>query len=180
MIETMWTIVQAISGASRTPAYYLRPVGGGDVPSGEALKQLESGLVKRAQERQLIFGQAWADAFAMAYAVSQTFGPSLPDLPEMDIQTVWTDANVRNELSMAQVGQIYKQLNVPDDTIWQYVLGFTPSEIAGWRDAQRRDDAVKLASVADALRRSGVAAQRPADSQPQPAQPAQQNGGNEQ
>ena len=180
MIETMWTIVQAISGASRTPAYYLRPVGGGDAPSGEALKQLESGLVKRAQERQLIFGQAWADAFAMAYAVSQTFGPSLPDLPEMDIQTVWTDANVRNELSMAQVGQIYKQLNVPDDTIWQYVLGFTPSEIAGWRDAQRRDDAVKLASVADALRRSGVAAQRPADSQPQPAQPAQQNGGNEQ
>lgn len=180
MIETMWTIVQAISGVSRTPAYYLRPVGGGDVPSGEALKQLESGLVKRAQERQLIFGQAWADAFAMAYAVSQTFGPSLPDLPEMDIQTVWTDASVRNELSMAQVGQIYKQLNVPDDTIWQYVLGFTPSEIAGWRDAQRRDDAVKLASVADALRRSGVAAQRPADSQPQPAQPAQQNGGNEQ
>ena len=174
MIETMWTLVQAISGVSRTPAYYLRPVGGGDVPSGEALKQLESGLVKRAQERQLVFGQAWADAFGMAYRVAQTFGPSLPELPEMDIQTVWTDANVRNELSQAQVGQLYQQLNVPDDTIWQYVLGFTPSEIAGWRDAQRRDEAVKLASVADALRRSGVAAQRPADSQPQQAQ---QNGG---
>jgi len=57
------------------------------------------------------------------------------------------------------------------------VLGFTPSEIAGWRDAQRRDEAVKLASVADALRRSGIAAQRPADSMPQQtAQPAQQNG----
>ena len=174
MIETMWTLVQAISGVSRTPAYYLRPVGGGDVPSGEALKQLESGLVKRAQERQLVFGQAWADAFGMAYRVAQTFGPSLPELPEMDIQTVWTDANVRNELSQAQVGQLYQQLNVPDDTIWQYVLGFTPSEIAGWRDAQRRDEAVKLASVADALRRSGVMAQRPADSQPQQAQ---QNGG---
>ena len=179
MIETMWTIVQAISGVSRTPAYYLRPVGGGDVPSGEALKQLESGLVKRAQERQLIFGQAWADAFAMAYAVSQTFGPSLPDLPEMDIQTVWTDASVRNELSMAQVGQIYKQLNVPDDTIWQYVLALRhPRLPVGVM--RSGDDAVKLASVADALRRSGVAAQRPADSQPQPAQPAQQNGGNEQ
>ena len=180
MIETMWTLVQAISGVSRTPAYYLRPVGGGDVPSGEALKQLESGLVKRAQERQLLFGQAWADVMGMAYRVAQTFGPSLPDVPELDVQTVWTDANVRNELSQAQVGQLYQQLNVPDDTIWQYVLGFTPSEIAGWRDAQRRDEAVKLASVADALRRSGVMAQRPADSQPaqaqQPAQPAQQNG----
>ena len=149
------------------------------MPGGEALKQLESGLVKRAAERQLIFGQAWADAFAMAHRMAQTFGPSLPELPEMDIQTVWTDANVRNELSQAQVGQIYQQLNVPDDTIWQYVLGFTPSEIAGWRDAQRRDEAVKLASVADALRRSGVAAQRPADSTQQPQngqQTTQQNG----
>jgi len=179
LIATKDALIQAISGVSRTPAYYLRPVGGGDVPSGEALKQLESGLVKRAAERQLIFGQAWADAFAMAHRMAQTFGPSLPELPEMDIQTVWTDANVRNELSQAQVGQIYQQLNVPDDTIWQYVLGFTPSEIAGWRDAQRRDEAVKLASVADALRRSGVAAQRPADSTPQQQngqQTTQQNG----
>ena len=126
-------------------------------------------------KRQLLFGQAWADVMGMAYRVAQTFGPSLPDVPELDVQTVWTDANVRNELSQAQVGQIYQQLNVPDDTIWQYVLGFTPSEIAGWRDAQRRGEAVKLASVADALRRSGVMAQRPADSQPA-QQPAQQNG----
>ena len=66
------------------------------------------------------FRQAWADAFAMAYAVSQTFGPSLPDLPEMDIQTCGLTPTCAMK-SMAQVGQIYKQPNVPDDTIWQYV-----------------------------------------------------------
>ena len=34
-----------MAGVTRTPQYYLRPQGGGDVPSGESLKQLESGLV---------------------------------------------------------------------------------------------------------------------------------------
>ena len=159
MIETMWTIVQAISGVSRTPAYYLRPVGGGDVPSGEALKQLESGLVKRAQERQLIFGQAWENAFSMAYRLAQTFG-NVPEVDPLSIQTVWTDANVRNELAQAQMGQAYKALGVPDNTIWQTVLGFTPSEVAGWKADQRRDQAVAIASVSEALRRAGLQAQQ--------------------
>jgi len=163
MIETMWTIVQAISGVSRTPAYYLRPVGGGDVPSGEALKQLESGLVKRAQERQLTFGQAWEDAFTMAYRLAKTFGSDVPEVDPLMIQTVWTDANVRNELAQAQVGQAYQGLGVPDDTIWQYVLGFTPSEIAGWKADKRREEAVKIASVSESLRRAQLQAQRPTD-----------------
>ena len=163
MIDTMWTIVQAVAGVSRTPAYYLRPVGGGDVPSGEALKQLESGLVKRAQERQLTFGQAWEDALEMAYKLAQTFGGGMPEVDPLSIQTVWTDANVRNELAQAQVGQVYKGLGVPDDTIWQYVLGFTPSEIAGWKADKRREEAVKIASVSESLRRAQLQAQRPTD-----------------
>jgi hypothetical protein len=165
MIDTIWTVVQAVSGVSRTPAYYLRPVGGGDVPSGEALKQLESGLVKRAQERQLIFGQAWADAFEMAYHLANTFGVNVqaPEVDELSIQAVWTDANVRNELAQAQVGQAYQALGVPQDTIWTYVLGFTPSEVAGWKADQRRDDAVKIVNIAESLRRAGLQAQRPTD-----------------
>ena len=163
MIDTMWTIVQAVAGVSRTPAYYLRPVGGGDVPSGEALKQLESGLVKRAQERQLTFGQSWEDALEMAYRLAQTFGGGVPNVDPLSIQTVWTDANVRNELAQAQVGQAYQGLGVPDDTIWQYVLGFTPSEIAGWKADKRREEAVKIASVSESLRRAQLQAQRPTD-----------------
>lgn len=168
MIDTMWTIVQAVAGVSRTPAYYLRPVGGGDVPSGEALKQLESGLVKRAQERQLTFGQSWEDAFGMAYRLAQTFG-NVPKVDPLRVQCVWSDANVRNELAQAQIGQVYKGLGVPDNTIWQYVLGFTPTDIAGWKADQRRDEAVKIANVSEALRRAGMQAQRPTDA-------TQQNG----
>jgi hypothetical protein len=175
MIETMWTIVQAVAGVSRTPAYYLRPVGGGDVPSGEALKQLESGLVKRAQERQLTFGQAWEDALEMAYRLAQTFGGDVPEVDPLMIQAVWTDANVRNELAQAQVGQMYQALGVPDNTIWQQVLGFTPTDIAGWKADKRRDEAVKIANVSEALRRAGLQAQRPADT----TQNGNQGGNNE-
>ena len=110
MIDTMWTIVQAVAGVSRTPAYYLRP-----------------------------------------------------EVDPLSIQTVWTDANVRNELAQAQVGQAYQGLGVPDDTIWQYVLGFTPSEIAGWKADKRREEAVKIASVSESLRRAQLQAQRPTD-----------------
>ena len=74
MIKAYWSIVDAISGLSRTPQQFLRPFPGIDVPSGEALKQLESGLVKKAEERQLLFGEAWAEVMTLAYRVARTFG----------------------------------------------------------------------------------------------------------
>lgn len=154
MIDTMWTVVQAISGVSDIPQYYLRPTGG-DVPSGEALKQLESGLVKRAEERQLIFGQAWEDCFALAYRLAQTFGRMVARLDNLDIGVKWHDANVRNEQVVAQTAQVHQALGVPDETIWE-MLGYAPSQIAGWAAIKSAQDAAKLAQVATALRNSGT------------------------
>ena len=142
------------------------------MPSGEALKQLESGLVKRVQERQLVFGQAWADAMEIAYNIAKTFGAGLPEVDPLDIQAQWTDANVRNELQQAQVAEAYQRLGVPDDVVWT-TLGFTPTDIAGFKGQARREEAVTVAAIAGELRRAGLAAQRPADSTP----PVQQNGG---
>jgi len=171
MIETKEAFVQAIAGVSRIPVYYLQPVGGAEVPSGEALKQLESGLVKRVQERQLVFGQAWADAMEIAYNIAKTFGAGLPEVEPLNIQAQWTDANVRNELQQAQVAEAYQRLGVPYDVVWT-TLGFTPTDIAGFKGQARREEAVTVAAIAGELRRAGLAAQRPADSTP----PVQQNG----
>jgi hypothetical protein len=151
MIAVIDRIEQAISGVSRTPAYYLRPVGGADVPSGEALKQLESGLVRRAEERQLVFGQAWEDVFALAYRVNQAFGPSLPDVPDMTINVTWADANVRNELATAQVAEAHKRLEVPNRKIWA-MLEYTPEEIAEFEQAQQQTKQADIAMVTAALR----------------------------
>ena len=151
MIGVIRYIVQAISGVSRTPAYYLEPVGGSNVPSGEALKQLESGLVRRAEERQLVFGQAWEDVFALAYRINGAFGPSLPEMVDMSIRVEWQDANVRNELAEAQVAEAHQRLGVPQAELWRR-MGYTPEQIEGFKASQRADDAAKVAAVTAALR----------------------------
>lgn len=151
IIEIINRIEQAISGVSRTPAYYLRPVGGSEVPSGEALKQLESGLVRRAEERQLVFGQAWQDAFTIAYRINQTFGTRLPDVPELTVDVTWQDANVRNELVEAQTAEAYQRLGVPQPELWE-MLGFTPEQIEQFQNAQLADKQAQVAAVAAALR----------------------------
>jgi hypothetical protein len=153
MIDTMWTVVQAISGVTDIPQYYLRPTGG-DVPSGEALKQLESGLVARAEERQLVFGQAWEECFKLAYKLAQTFG-NVQAVDDIEIEIVWKDANVRNEQVIAQTAQVHQSLGVPEETIWQ-MLGYTPSQIGDWAAMKSAQDAAKLAQVATALRNSGT------------------------
>lgn len=156
LINTVHLIVETIAGISRTPSYYLRPVGGSDVPSGEALKQLESGLVTRAIERQLIFGQAWADVMEMAYKVAQTFGAAIPDVPKLKVQTVWASAETRHEQTDAATGEAWQRLKVPDETIWQ-MLGFSPEQIARWKATQRSDTAMAVATIGQALQRTNGA-----------------------
>lgn len=156
MLEVIWAITAAIAGISRTPQYYLRPVGG-DVPSGEALKQLESGLVARATKRQRVFGQAWEDALKMAIKVANAFGPfNLAE--DASIEIVWADAETRNETAVAQTAEAHKRLGVPDEQIWQ-MLGYTPEQIAGFRAAMNADRAAQVAGIAAALRTQQVGAQ---------------------
>jgi hypothetical protein len=154
MLDVVWALVQAMSGVSRTPTYYLKPVGGNDVPSGEALKQLESGLVQRAKERQLMFGQSWTDVAAMMMKVARAFGSeTIPEIDNMEIAPVWDDPNTRNEFTQAQTAQIYKTLDMPDEYVWT-TAGVSPEEIAAFKDNARADKAKDVATIAESLRLS--------------------------
>lgn len=170
MLDTIWAFVAAIAGVTRTPQYYLRPQGGGDVPSGESLKQLESGLVSRATKRQNVFGQAWADAMSLALRVNAAFGESVIVAPEAEITTKWQDAETRNEMTMAQVAEAHKRLNVPDEQVWM-LLGYTPQEIDGFRAVLRSNQAANVAAIA-----AQMAAQRGTQNGGT-NNPVQQNGG---
>ncbi len=151
LIETIWTLTAAISGVSRTPQYHLRPLGGSDVPSGEALKMLESGLVKRAQERQLVYGQSWEDVCQMAYRVAQTFG-NVPTVAggELVIDVAWADAAVRNEAVEIAVAEGLHRLQVPDGIVWQRA-GLTPEQIAQAKEQARLGRAADVAAMASAI-----------------------------
>ena len=152
MIKAIWSIVDAISGLSRTPQQFLRPFPGIDVPSGEALKQLESGLVKKAEERQLLFGEAWAEVMTLAYRVARTFGQGIPDVGnDPVIGVMWADANTRMEKTEADTAMVYKNLGVPDEAVWE-TAGFSPERIAQFKENARLQRAQEIATIAAAAR----------------------------
>ena len=158
LIATIDRTEQAISGMTGIPMYYLRPVGGSEVPSGEALKQLESRLVALVQELQLMYGQSWEDVFKVAYAVNQAFGPSLPDLDTLNIAVEWQDANVRNDQVIASTAESHQRLGVPQATLWR-MLGYTPEQIEQFQQAAAQAQAQQVSTIAAALRTTQTGAQ---------------------
>jgi hypothetical protein len=151
LMDVIWALTAAMAGVSRTPQYYLRPVGGADVPSGESLKQMESGLVARAVKRQRVWGQAWEDVMGLSLRIAEAYGTGMGIEADASITVQWADANTRNELSQAQMAQIHKALNVPDEQVWQ-TLGYTPEQIAEFRSSASADKAAQVAGIAAALR----------------------------
>lgn len=155
MLETMWSIVAAMSATSNVPQYRLRPMGGSDVPSGEALKQLESALVSKVVERQRAYTSAWSGVMKTAYRLAQRY--SRQRLPNVDTRTmivrpVWADPNVRNEASQAQIAQAHAALGVPQEVIWQEVLGYSPEQVAQFVENQRQAESLKIATIAAQMR----------------------------
>ena len=146
-------VIQAIAGSSRTPQYYLRAFGGADVPSGESLKQLESGLVSRAQERQVLFGDELQRMFKIWRRMHNAFGSGRVDA-EIELSPVWASAEIRNETYDADVATKHKALGVPDRTLWIKRLGYTPEEADEFEGAAMQRRAEEIATVVGAVRRA--------------------------
>jgi len=117
--------VTQIAGVSRTPQYYFQGIG--TPPSGESLKSEESGLVAKAQSRQVTFGNAWEDVVRYGLKLEATFGRESPNL-ECAIDTQWADVQTRNELILLQTLQIKQALGVPKEKLWAE-MGYSQDEI---------------------------------------------------
>jgi hypothetical protein len=153
MINLLWTIVSAIGGVTSMPQYFLRPIMGVDFPSGEALKQMEAGLVMRAKERMLEFGESWEEVMALAIRINATFGNRGPLPTPLTLATQWADPNTRMEELEAQSAQIHDTLGVPKPAVWNK-LGYSPEEIAAFRDEEAAAKAAGVAAIAGALQAS--------------------------
>ena len=146
------------------------------MPSGEALKQLEAGLVAKATERTQAFTAPWAGVMTTAYRLAQRYGTGdLPAIATPRIKAVWADVNTRSELTQSQVGTAHKALGVPEEMIWQKVLGYTPDEVSAFRVSKRRDQAMQVAAIAASLRQAVPTQQTPVA----PANPAAFTEGNQ-
>jgi len=150
LVNVITTVTGAIAGVSRTPQYYLRPFGGSEVPSGEALKQLEAALISRAEERQTLFGASYVEAVRMAAKLARAMGYDAPD-PEAQISVNWKSASTRNELYDADVATREKALDVPVEILWEKRLGYSPSEVEQFKRLRAQAAASQLANVLTAM-----------------------------
>lgn len=125
-LKSIEALVQHIAGTTRTPQHLFQIIGG--MPSGEALKTAESGLVNKAKQRMVNFGNSWEDALMMAMRVQAAFGFALADIEEGSIQTTWDDPETRNELAHMESLKAKMELGITKHQIWRE-MGYTQEQI---------------------------------------------------
>lgn len=143
--------VQQIAGVSRTPQYLFQI--GGDVPSGEALKTAESGLVHKADQRKVDFGNSYEDVIFMGLRIQSVFGENPAGWDgESRPSAIWDDSETRNEKSHLESLGIKQNLGVPQRQLWRE-MGYDADQIEEMEKDQK-DEAVAQSSVgAEIVRR---------------------------
>jgi hypothetical protein len=87
-------LVQHISTISRVPPHYFL-INGGQSPSGESIQSAEAGLVAKARERMLHFGEGWEEVMRLAFKVKND-----PRADAFNAEVIWRDPE-RKSLAVA-------------------------------------------------------------------------------
>jgi len=117
-------IVVQIAGVSRTPQYYFQ--GLGEPPSGESLKSQETGLVSKARDRQVRFGNAWEDVLQIGLALQVAFGNGTAESGHIEAQ--WRDPETRNEEAHNRALKLKAELGIPTRQLWSE-MGYNDEQI---------------------------------------------------
>lgn len=132
-------LVGHVAKVTQTPMHYLRP--SGDMPSGEALKTAESGLVKKCLARQRQWGWSWADAMTFAVRLKTGSDPTDKIIP------VWEDPETRHDLEQAQTAQLKSVLGIPLRQLWSEHFSYTEDQIEEFLKENKAIAAQVLAQV---------------------------------
>lgn len=131
-------LVQHISTISRVPPHYFL-VGGANFPSGEALIAAEAGLVAKARERMLYFGESWERAMRMAFKVMGD-----PRAEAWNAETIWADPEHRSESQKIDaLGKKAQLLQVPARQLWEEA-GYTQPQMDRFPEMQEEDLQMKM------------------------------------
>lgn len=125
-------LVAHISVISRVPPH-LFLVGASAFPSGEALATAEAGLVAKARERMIYFGDAWAKAMRMAFLVKGDKAKA----EDWSARVIWADPEHRSDsMRVDALVKLNQGLGVPKRQLWED-YGYDPATI------DRFDDMIK-------------------------------------
>jgi hypothetical protein len=141
--------IQHIASISRTPPHYFGQITG-QFPSGESLKSAEAGLVAKAREKQVHFGEGLEEAVRLGFlAIGDERGL------RRDAETIWGDPESRTEGE--HIDALLKQstLGVPLEFLWEKA-GYSPQEIRRIH-ALRADALVRDAALLASVERDAIA-----------------------
>lgn len=122
--DTVEILVGHIAAQSRTPAHYLLIGGTIANVSGDAMKALETGLVKRTKEKTVHFGKALRDVFELVALVEDPKKAAAVRTGRV----VWENVENRSEAQLADALSKKRQMGYP----LAYLLeqdGLSPKEI---------------------------------------------------
>jgi hypothetical protein len=119
-----------------------------DVPSGEALKTLESRFTKKVHRLTLNFGVVWANVMRFALQIE---GKSTG---EDNLATQWQAVETRSEKEQLDAAVIKQDLSIPDEVLWEE-LGYTEEDIAKFKKMQDAQPVVDPAVAAMAAMANG-------------------------
>lgn len=128
-IATTETFLQHIAAISRTPAHYFylssKQGGRGDAPSGEALRVAETGLLKKIQALQRLWGLRWMRVARLMAMTQNGFNDETRVLGE----TVWTHAMAHfMSILIEEAADMIERLGLAPQFAWRHI-GLTEEEI---------------------------------------------------
>lgn len=128
-------LVQHMASQSRVPFHYFL-LNGGQAPSGESITAAEAGLVAKANERMLHFGESWEMAMRIAFR-----GMGDPRADAFAAECVW-DNPERQSIGVLIDSAVKKaeNLDVPKQQIWEDI-GYSQAQIA--RFPQMKEEELK-------------------------------------
>lgn len=139
--EFVEMLVSHIAKITQTPMHMLRSMG--DMPSGEALKTAESGLIHKARNRQKRWGHVWTQL--MRLAIWMETGEKVP--ADVDLGPVWKFPETRHDLEQAQTAQLKSILGVPLRQLWSEHFGYTEEQIDDFEKDNKVIAAAALAQI---------------------------------
>lgn len=148
--------ILSIAQVTRTPITNFQLFG--QIPGADTQKQLDQGLVAKAQSRQRSYGNAWEDVVYLArriatgapmYQAGQVVGYGLPAYEgyrletETRVSALWKDAVIRNEKEHLESLKVKRELGVPQEQIY-LEMGYEAAQAERWamETEARRVDAL--------------------------------------
>lgn len=135
-VKAIETLVQHLSTETRTPPHYFNV--GGNLPSGDAIKAAETGLVAKSRRKMRFYGEAWEEVMRLCFKV---MGDPKADITNSE--TIWADPEYRSESELADALVKRAAIGVPRQQLWEDA-GYSQTQIS-------RFHAMEVADSLDSL-----------------------------